>query len=92
MLSAGVAVFILTGALLAVQRLASAPLPISYPIVLVIKVGLGVWMFVLARRAGTNASIGALRVPIPWQLAGIGVVIYGLAIALRAIYEDAIRA
>ncbi|MBI4213919.1 MAG: hypothetical protein HY534_06370 [Chloroflexi bacterium] len=91
-IGAGVAVFVLTGTILAVQRLASAPVPPSYPVVLAAKVGLAVWMFWLARKAGLGATEAlSPRVSINWQLAMIGILIYALAIALRAIYEGALR-
>ena len=90
-LGAGVAVFVLTGTILAVQRLSSAPVPPSYAVLLAVKVALGVWMFVIARSLGTRSESRPPRIPVYWQLAGIGVVIYALAIALQAIYEGSIR-
>lgn len=90
---AGVAVFVLTGTVLAFQRLSSAPVPPTYPALLGVKIALGAWMFGLARRLGAaqTESQPRPRVAIEWQLAILGVAIYALAIALRAIYEDAIR-
>lgn len=88
---AGVAVFVLTGMVLAFQRLASAPVPPAYAAVLAVKIALGVWMFALARRMGTIGPDNTRGVPMEWQLAGIGIAIYALAIALRSIYEDSIR-
>jgi hypothetical protein len=84
-LGAGVAVFILTGTILAFQRLSSAPLPVAYPVVLAVKVGLGVWMFTLVRRPRAGSSIS------PWLPAAVGVAIYALAIVLRMLYESALR-
>ena len=90
---AGVAVFVLTGTVLAFERLSSAPVPPTYPAVLAVKVTLGVWMFSLARKMGAvGPTTPPPGVPLEWQLAGVGMVIYALAIALRAIYEGAIRA
>ena len=89
-LGAGVAVFVLTGTLLAVQRLSSAPVPPSYAVLLATKVGLGLWMFVLARRP-RSAEAGSSRLSVNWQLSILGITIYAIAIALRAIYEDSIR-
>ena len=89
LLGVGVAVFVLSGTLLAAQRLSSAALPPSYAVVLAIKVGLGLWMFMLARKPRSGES--RLPLSVNGQLAIIGVLIYALAIALRSIYEDAIR-
>jgi putative copper export protein len=91
-LRAGIAVFVVTGAILTMERLSSAALPPTYFAVLGVKVLLGIWMFLLARHIGA-ATPGARE----WwerpetRVLAIGVVIYGLAIALKSIYEDTIR-
>jgi hypothetical protein len=92
-LRAGIGVFVVTGAILTMERLSSAALPPTYFAVLGIKVLFGIWMFFLARQIGAE-SIAAGR---KWwtrpeaKVLGIGIVIYGLAIALKSIYEDTIR-
>ncbi len=89
----GIGVFVLSGAVLAVERLGSAPLPPTYFAILVVKVGLGIWMFALARHIGTaRLPAGAIWTRPEARVLGLGIAIYALAIALRAIYESAIRA
>jgi len=94
-LRVGIGVFVLTGALMAAQRFASATLPPLYFGLLVVKVSLGIWMFSIARRIGAvetpaAGSMAWLRSP-EWQVVVLGVIIYGVAITLRTIYEAAIR-
>ena len=94
-LRAGIGVFVVSGALLAVERLGSAPLPPTYFALLLLKIALGIWMFALARRiglaprggAGWTAQWGRAEV----RVIALGVAVYALAIALRSIYESAIR-
>jgi putative copper export protein len=87
----GIGVFVLTGGIMTVERLGSAALPPTYFGVLAVKIGLGIWMFALARR------IGSASLQTEWwrrpeaSVIGLGVVVYGLAIALKSIYEDALR-
>lgn len=94
-LRTGVGVFIVTGAIMAIERLSSAPLPPAYFAILGAKVGLGFWMFALARQLGMRrSSISSTRVW--WQrpegkLLVLGVIVYSLAIALRSVYETTIR-
>ena len=95
-LRVGIGVFIVSGALLAVERLGSAPLPPVYFGLLVLKIALGIWMFALARHIG-RAQIDASGWTGVWARAetrviALGVAVYALAIALRSIYESAIRA
>jgi putative copper export protein len=89
-----IGVFVVSGALLSVERLGSAPLPPTYFGILVVKIGLGVWMFAVARHIGVTAvpSGGSgFRARAEHQVVVLGVVIYGLALVLRSIYEDALR-
>lgn len=90
----GIAVFVLTGALMAAERLASAPLPPAYFAILALKVGLALWMFSVARHLGSPGSTSGWshwwRRP-EGQLVVLGMCVYGLAMALRAIYDGAIR-
>jgi hypothetical protein len=91
--AAGVGVFVITGAILTLQRLSSAPVPPLYVALLALKAVVGLWMFTLVRRlgsVGSSSTQGRWRQP-EWQLAGAGVVVYALAIALRTIYEEALR-
>jgi putative copper export protein len=88
----GVGVFLLTGAVLAAERLSSAALPPTYAALLALKIILGLWMFAIARRIGASPG----RDPTWWraperQVLLIGVVIYALALTLRSIYEQTIR-
>jgi putative copper export protein len=90
----GIGVFVLTGVLLAAAQLSSAALPPSYMAVLAVKVALAIWMFALARGIGGPGTNGPTVVW--WRkpevgVLGLGVVIYGLAIALKSIYENTIR-
>jgi hypothetical protein len=90
----GIGVFVVTGAILTVQRLSSATLPPTYFAVLVLKVGLAVWLFSLGRFIGAS---GAASKPAEWwrrrevHAVAVGVTIYGLAMVLLAIYESALR-
>ncbi|MPZ13653.1 MAG: hypothetical protein GEU73_04395 [Chloroflexi bacterium] len=90
-----IGVFVATGAILAVQRLSSAPVPPTYVAVLAVKVALGVRMFMLGRRLGVPRPQGAGSRA--WwagpegQVLFLGVIVYGLAVALRWIYEETIR-
>lgn len=91
----GIGVFVITGVIIAVERLGGAPLPPTYLAVLGAKVALGLWMFVLARQLGTVVADGGASVS--WwrperKIVALGVVIYVLAMVLRAIYENTIRA
>ncbi|MBM2810918.1 MAG: hypothetical protein HW416_1677 [Chloroflexi bacterium] len=93
-LRTGIGVFVLTGVVMAAERLSAAALPPTYAALLAIKVLLGLWMFSAARQiGGETASAGSLPM---WrraeaQVLGVGVVIYAIAIALRSIYEQTIR-
>jgi len=88
LLRAGVAVFVLTGAIMTVERLGSAPVPPTYFAVLAVKVAAAVWMFAIARAAGRRDIQGADPTR---RLLTLGLVIYALAMVLRSIYEHAIR-
>lgn len=89
----GIGVFVLSGALLSVERLGSAALPPAYFAILIVKVALGIWMFALARQIGTPPRDGSgMWSRSEYRVLVLGVVIYALAIALRTIYEDVIRA
>lgn len=86
---AGIAIFVITGALMAFERLASGPVPFAYTLLLAAKVVLAMFMFHLAlgiqRRPGTQAG--------PWRaIAVLGAMIVLLAIILRTIYEAGLRA
>jgi hypothetical protein len=84
----GVAVFILTGAIMTADRLASAPLPPGYLVVLGIKVAAAAWMFSIARGLGSARQRSAETAR---RLLLVGAAIYALAMVLRGIYEQAIR-
>ncbi len=83
--------FVLTGMVLTLQRLGSAPVPPAYPALLAVKVALGVWMFTLARKVGAAPAASPSWATTELKMAGAGVAIYALAIVLRTIYEDSIR-
>jgi hypothetical protein len=90
-----IGVFVVSGALLSVERLASAPLPPTYFAILLLKIGLGIWMFAIARHIGATAR--SARGSGVWaraehQVVALGILIYGLALVLRSIYEGALRA
>lgn len=90
----GIGVFVVTGVIMALERLGSAPLPPTYLAVLGAKVALGLWMFVLARQVGTVVSDRDAAVS--WwrperKIIAMGVAVYALAMVLRAMYEDTIR-
>ena len=90
----GIAIFVATGALMAVERLSSAPLPPLYFALLAVKIGLGLWMFSVARRIGIPGSTSGWR---SWwerperRIVVLGIAVYSLAMALRAIYESTLR-
>jgi putative copper export protein len=89
----GIAVFLLTGAFMTVQRLSSAPLPPLYFALLVAKVGLALWLFSVARGIGRDVQVSDHT----WwnrsegRVVLGGVVIYALAMALRLTYENTLR-
>jgi hypothetical protein len=89
----GIGVFLVTGAFMTVQRLSSAPLPPLYFALLVAKVGLALWLFSVARTIGRGVRVQNGR----WwsrsegRVVAGGIVIYGLAMALRIIYENTLR-
>jgi hypothetical protein len=94
-LRSGIAVFILTGTILATDRLAATSLPPTYFAVLGAKVALGIWMFFAARQIGLatgtlTSEASLLRRP-EGRVLGLGIVIYGMALVLRGIYEASIR-
>jgi hypothetical protein len=84
----GVAVFVLSGAIMAAERLGSAPLPPTYFAVLAMKIALAAWVFSVARGLGRPPSA---RGETTRRVLIAGVAIYGLAMVLRGIYEHAIR-
>jgi hypothetical protein len=84
----GVAVFILTGVIMAAERLGSAPLPPTYVAALALKIGLAAWMFAIARSLG-RARGDADK--LTQRLLVLGGLVYALALALRSMYEHAIR-
>jgi hypothetical protein len=84
----GVAVFVLSGAIMTAERLGSAPLPPTYFAALGLKIGLAAWMFAVARGMGKAQAEPGARTQ---RLLVLGVVIYGLAMVLRSIYEHTIR-
>lgn len=84
----GVAVFVVSGAVMTAERLSSAALPPTYVAVLGFKIALAVWMFGMARRldaASPARREGARRL----LIAGVG--IYILALILRRIFEQSVR-
>jgi len=95
-LRVGIGVFVLSGALLAVERLGSAQLPPAYFGILVLKVALGTWMFFVARQIGAPPVHASGRLGLwaraEYRVLAIGIVVYALAIALRMMYESVIRA
>jgi putative copper export protein len=94
-LRATIGVFVVTGVIMAMQRLSSAALPPAYFAVLLVKVGLAIWLFSLGRFLGTASgdaagSVSWWKQPVARML-GVGIAIYGLATVLSAIYERALR-
>ena len=89
-LRVGIGIFLLTGAILTVDRLGSVALSPLYLILLGLKVGLGIWMFWIARELGRPSQAEWWR-RAEWRILALGVVVYCLAFALRGIYEEAIR-
>jgi putative copper export protein len=90
-----IGVFVVSGAVLSAERLGSAPLPPSYFAILVVKVALGIWMFVAARQIGT-APFRAEGFSSLWarpesRVLVLGIAIYSLALVLRSLYESVIH-
>jgi putative copper export protein len=95
LLRVGIGVFVISGAVLSFERLGSAPLPPSYVAILIVKIALGIWMFADARNVGAAPSraegITGILGRAEYRVLALGVVIYALAVALRAMYESVIR-
>ncbi|MBM2827212.1 MAG: hypothetical protein HW403_1276 [Dehalococcoidia bacterium] len=98
-------VFLVSGALLTLDRLTRSQLPPSYVVVLGLKVAMALWMFWLAQRLGgresrypsRNQGVGGVamlpvRVSAPTLIVALGVMVYLLAIILKVLYENALRA
>ncbi len=84
----GTAIFVITGALMAFERLSSGSVPPAYALLLAAKVLLAMFMFHLAlqmqRRPGTGVG--------PWRaMFAVGSTVVLLAIILRTIYEARLR-
>ena len=84
-----IGVFVVTGVIMAMDRLSAAQVPPLYFALLAVKVVLGLWMFTLARGLGAERSKRALRPE--HAILGLGVVIYALALALRTVHEGVAR-
>jgi hypothetical protein len=89
-LRVAIGIFLLTGAILTVDRLGSVALTPFYLAVLGLKVALSFWMFSLGRGIGRAAG-GPWWRRVEWQILALGAVVYGLALVLRGIFEEAIR-
>jgi hypothetical protein len=83
-----VTVFIVTGAVMAAERLGSAPVPPAYVAVLALKIAFAVWMFAIARSLGRARGDAEKLMQ---RLLVLGGLVYALALVLRGIYEHAIR-
>jgi hypothetical protein len=93
-LRAGIWVFLVSGAILTMDRLSSAGVPPIYFGLLGLKVVLGLWMFSAARSIGASTALSAETVwwhRKEWQIVLVSVAVYGLAFGLRAIYEQTLR-
>jgi putative copper export protein len=87
-------VFLVTGAILSMDRLSRAAMPPIYFGVLALKVALGLWMFWAARSIGRRPDVEVASVwwrQTEWKIVLGAVVVYGLAFGLRAIYEQTLR-
>lgn len=84
-----IGVFVVTGTIMAMERLSTAQVPPLYFALLGVKVVLGLWMFTLARRLGSGR---VARGPRPEVLIlALGVVVYALAMTLRIVHESVLR-
>ena len=91
LLRPAIGVFVVTGTIMAADRLASAPLPPWYFGLLGMKVALGVWMFTLARGLGSPRQPQVAWITGARGILLLGVVVYALALTLRSIYEATLR-
>lgn len=98
--NAALMVFIVSGVLLTVDRLASRGATVAYGIVLAGKVGLALWMFGIAQGLGRRLGprmpagrLGALRRTLgsPRLLLWLGAIVVLLSAVLQAMYEAALR-
>jgi hypothetical protein len=93
-LRAGIWVFLVSGAILTMDRLSRAAMPPSYFGLLALKVSVGLWMFWAARAIGMPSGGDPTLAwwhRVEWQIVLGGVVIYSLAFGLRSIYEQTLR-
>lgn len=93
-LRSGIWVFVITGAILTMDRLSRTAMPPFYFGLLALKVTVGLWMFWTARSIGRRAEVGLVSAwwrQAEWKIVLGAVVVYGLAFGLRAIYEQTLR-
>ena len=103
-IKAAIPVFLVSGALLTLDRLTRSQLPPSYVAVLALKIALALWMFWLAQRmggreieAGGHGGRAGIMVSFPFRVSAqalvvvLGVIVYLLAIVLKVLYENALR-
>ncbi len=95
-LEIGAFVLLVSGALLAANRLTQPNIGVAYLVLLGVKVGLAALMAWMAFRATRNVTKGTMPygglVRISWLTAGVGVAVMLLAIVLRMLYEKTLTA
>jgi hypothetical protein len=84
-----IGVFVVTGTIMAMERLSTAQLPALYVALLGVKVVLGLWMFTITRRLGAGRVVPGPRPEV--LILALGVVIYALAVTLRMVHESVLR-
>jgi hypothetical protein len=84
-----IGVFVVTGTIMAMDRLSTAQLPSLYLALLGVKVVLGLWMFTITRRLGSGRVVRGPRPEV--LILALGIVVYALAMTLRMVHESVLR-
>lgn len=84
-----IGLFVVTGTIMAMERLSTAQLPPLYFALLGLKIALGLGMFATTRRLGSGPIVRGPRPEV--LILVLGVVVYALAMALRMVHEAVLR-
>lgn len=84
-----IGVFVVTGTIMAMDRLSTSQLPPLYFALLGVKIVLGLWMFAITRRLGSGRVANGPRPEV--LILALGVAVYALAMTLRMVHESVLR-